>query len=131
MFSINKINIVSYIIALVITSDFLWMLISGDRYNALLLKLYDARNLIFATSESDFIRQFDFFTSILVFIFSYELARNFLKYFGTCRLNRFRMSILKITESLKLNVNLSTIKFKGLYIRSKILALPYKFKKRK
>ncbi len=82
MFSLNKKNIVSLIIAIIIAGGFLWAVLTPPSlFNALPLSIYDSRHSD-VSSESDFIRKFDVCFAIGLLVLSYILSRNFFTTFG-------------------------------------------------
>ena len=82
MFILNKKNVVSLILALIISGGYLWAVFTPPSvFNMLPVTLYESR-----TSdphfENTFIIQFDIFFAVVVLILSYILARNFFTTFG-------------------------------------------------
>ena len=79
MFILNKRNIISLILALLLAGGFLWAVLTPPSiFNALPFEIHKSFDPG-GSSESDFIIGFDVFSAVIVFFISYILARNCFK----------------------------------------------------
>lgn len=82
MFSLNKKNIISLIIAIIISGVFLWAVLTPPSlFNFLPYQIHEGMKSD-KISENLFIKIFDICSAIIVLILSYILTRNFLTTFG-------------------------------------------------
>jgi len=81
MFTLNKRNIIALLLASLITIGFLWCVFTPPSlFNALPFEIHESMHSNLS-SENIFIRQFDVFSAIILFVLSYIILRNCFKTF--------------------------------------------------